>query len=403
MPAFGIALAYTLVTTYVPVLLNQLSGPAITGILIGGEGVLALIVPVLVGNWSDSLRSRLGGRLPFVLAGSGLAVAALVLLPLGTGSLVFIAVALGGFFIGYFVYYAPYYALYPDLVPEEARGRSQGFQGTLRSAGLLLGLSGGGFLLSLWHPLPFVVGAAAVVATTAGLYAGVRHRVATARSGARVAGGRNGFVIDWQMLRGDRAIRLWAVANACWEGAIAALRTFVVLYFTVGLGFSLHGASAALALVGGAALVAAPVAGKLADRYGPRRVMQVAVWLFALGLAPPLLTTNTYFIAAIVPVAFAAVVLMTLPYAVLMGLLPENREHGAGASLFGLSRGFGVIIGPLLAGGATSALSSVGALSFDDTKGYSSIFAVAMVLLLASTPLLRRIPATGPGQRSGGP
>jgi hypothetical protein len=74
--------------------------------------------------------------------------------------------------------------------------------------------------------------------------------------------------------------------------------------------------------------------------------MGIAVWIFAVGLAPPLVSTNHHFLAAIVPIAFAAVVLMTLPYALLMDLLPEDSAPGAGASLFEFSRGMGVIIGP---------------------------------------------------------
>src|SRR5689334_24441635 len=46
------------------------------------------------------------------------------------------------------------------------------------------------------------------------------------------------------------------------------------------------------------------------SRFGPRTVMTGAVCAFFVGLLPPLLTTNRYFIAAILPVAFAAVVLM---------------------------------------------------------------------------------------------
>lgn len=391
LPAFGIALAYTLVTTYVPVLLSELSGPGLTGILIGAEGLLALFVPVIAGGWSDSLRSRLGRRTPFILAGTVITVAALVLIPLGSGSLVWIGPALAGFFVGYFVYHAPYYALYPDLVPEQARGRSQGFQGTLRSAGLLLGLAGGGSLLSIWQPLPFALGALVVVAATAGLYAVVRRQHGHQGGQHTDGSARGGFAANYRLLREHHGIRCWALANACWEAAIASLRTFVVLYFTKGLGLSLHATSASLALVGVAALVAAPVAGALADRYGPQRIMRTAVWIFALGLAPALLTTNRLFIAAIVPVAFAAVVLMTLPYALLMQLLPATGEHGAAAGLLSVSRGVGVLAGPLLAGLAVQALAGVDALTFDDTRGYSAIFAVTAALLLASTFALRRI------------
>ncbi len=187
------------------------------------------------------------------------------------------------FFIAYFVYYAPYYALYPDLVPYEVRGRSQGFQGALRSAGLLLAMGTGGLMLSAWQELPFVASAAVVLAVTLALFSQLRgnsalhgHQVATAR----------GFAGTLEFVRGSVAVRRWAVANACWEAAIGSLRTFVVLYFTVGLGLSLLETSAALALVGVGALIAAPVAGALADHYGPRPVMNVAVWVFAVGLCP---------------------------------------------------------------------------------------------------------------------
>lgn len=388
-PALGIALAYTMVTTYVPVLINDLSGPTVTGILIGGEGLFALVVPVFVGGLSDRLRTRIGGRLPLVLVGCVLAVLALVAMPLAADSLVWMAAALAVFFIGYFTYYAPYYALYPDLVPKQMRGRSQGFQGTLRSAGLLVALGGGGFLLSIGRPWPFLVGAVAVLVVTAGLYAGVLSRLG--RDDGRLD--QAGIITSsMDLLRADEGIRRWFVANACWEAAIAALRTFVVLYLTIGLGLSLAKASGALALVGVAAILAAPVAGKLADHYGHRRVMSLAVWVFAIGLLTAVFTTDLAFLGAVIPVAFAAVVLMTLPYALLMGLLPDDRgTHGTSAGLFGMSRGVGVIVGPLLAGIAADLLDSVPVLTLARTDGYSAIFAVAALLLFASIPNLRKI------------
>lgn len=80
LPAFGISLAYTVATTYLPRLIHQYSGPATTGILLGMEGIFALFVPILVGALSDSLRTRIGGRMPFILGATVLAVPALVLM-----------------------------------------------------------------------------------------------------------------------------------------------------------------------------------------------------------------------------------------------------------------------------------------------------------------------------------
>jgi hypothetical protein len=117
--------------------------------------------------------------------------------------------------------------------------------------------------------------------------------------------------------------------------------------------------------------------------------MLVSVLGFAFELTPPLLSTDPAFVAAVVPVAFAAVVLMTLPYAILMKLMPES-EHGVAAGLFGLSRGVGIIVGPLLARCATAALAEVPVLTFASTRGYSAIFVVAVALLVASIAFLRR-------------
>lgn len=392
VPAFGVSLAYTVVTTYLPHLLEQLSGPAVTGVIIGGEGIFALFVPIIVGVWSDSLRTRIGGRLPFMLAGAALAVLALLAMPFGSGSLVVIGVALVAFFVAYFAYYAPYYALFPDLVPEEMRGRSQGAQGGLRSAGMLLGLVGGGLLLALWQPLPFLVGAVAIAGVTAFFFFGARDRLGGEES---ARSGEANWKADWEFVRDNRNIRFFIVSNSMWEAGIGALRVFIVLYFTRGLGLSLTEVSGALALVGVAALPAAPLSGVLADRYGHRLVMLVALLFFGFGLLVPLFTTNTYFIAGILPVAFAAVILITLPYSVLMGFLPQDTHHGAGAALFNFSRGGGIVFGAMLAGVAVELFRGVDFLAFGQTNGYAAIFLVASAFILASTPFLLKMDIEG--------
>lgn len=400
IPAFGIALAYTVVGTYLPVLLVELSGPLVTGVLIGGEGLFALVLPVLLGSWSDATRSRLGSRVPFVVAGTALMIPALVAMPVGAGSVGMLAVALAVFFVGYFVYYTPYYALYHDLVPAHLRGRSQGLQGSMRGAGLLIALAGGGLALSLWRPLPFLIGAVAIVVVTAALLVGLWRPLTSAPRPGRDRSYADGMRADLWLVRRDRSVRAWVIAQALWEGAIAALKTFVVLYLSQGLGLTLSGSAIALALVGMGALAAAPFAGSLADRFGARPVMRVAVWVFALGLIPPLVTTNTAFVAAVLPVAFAAVVLITLPYALLMDLLPRSGR-GSGASLFGFARGIGILIGPTLAGSAVLALDELPVGAFAETQGYSAAFGVAMVLLLGSVFPLGRIGSRPAGDEVG--
>jgi hypothetical protein len=62
VPTFAFALAITVVTTYLPVHLQTGRASTTTiGLLIGGEGLTALVVPLVVGAWSDVLKTRFGG------------------------------------------------------------------------------------------------------------------------------------------------------------------------------------------------------------------------------------------------------------------------------------------------------------------------------------------------------
>ncbi len=180
-------------------------------------------------------------------------------MPLSSGSLVGIGIGLAAFFIAYFTYHSPYYALYPDLVADEVRRRSQGFQGVFRAVGLLLALVGGALLLSLWEPLPFLVAAATLAGVTLILFGRVRGRLGRDEGGSR--SDQRTSAASWDLGRERRDIRYWFVANSLWEATEAALKAFVVLYLTVGLSLSLEEVTAALALVGAAAVVVAPLSG----------------------------------------------------------------------------------------------------------------------------------------------
>ena len=125
LPALALSVAITVVSAYAPPLVAELSSPAVAGLIIGAEGVFALMVPIAVGSRSDRTRSRWGSRLPYLVAGGGLAAVALALIPFA-GSLPVIALGLCAFYLGYFAYYAPYRAMYPDCVDPRFTGRALG-------------------------------------------------------------------------------------------------------------------------------------------------------------------------------------------------------------------------------------------------------------------------------------
>jgi Na+/melibiose symporter-like transporter len=384
VPTFGLSVAATVVSTYLPVFIQSLSGPLLTGVMLGGEGLFGLFLPLIVGSRSDRVRTRLGSRMPFVLAATPVAVVALILMPL-VGSILAVGVLLACFYIAYFTYYAPYRALYPDVVREEHRSRSQGIQKTWREAGLGLALVSGGLLLSAWKPLPFMIAALVLAASTLAFYRwiddpGEGSSDEEQESVAQI------FREVIKVVRHHPAMRWLITANALWEGTLAALKVFVVLYITVGLGKSPSLASAVLAIVALAVVIAALAGGTWADKVGNVPLMRRAAWVYACGLAIPIFFDSSWLVAIVPPTAFAAGIVMALPYAAFMNVL-EEEEHGISSGIFEFSRAMGTLAGPILAGVAVTVLKPV----FPSTQGYAAVFLVASVLVFASIFALRRM------------
>jgi len=393
LPAFGMALAITAVSTYLPVLVRQQQASTVViGTIIGAEGLMALWVPVLVGDRSDRLRTRVGGRLPFVIVGGPVMAVSLCVVGL-ISSVVVIGVVIGLFFIGYFMAYTPYRALYPDLVDDEIAGRSQSVQAASRGVGTGLALLGGGLLLALADFLPFVVAAILLLASL-GAFVHLLLRGGDAeradRSGGRRRGPARPFRHVWSLLHERRGLRIYLLANALWELTLGAIKTFVVLYVTVGLGYGLAQASLIIGGVAVIVFVGALGSGWLGDRYGRARVVEAGLWGYGLCLLVPGITTlPAAILPAVLVVAVCGGMLMSLPYSLLMPLMPDD-EHGALTGLYSVSRGLGVMLGPLLAGLAIS----VGKPLFESTDGYAAAWWIAGAAALLSILPLRRLRRT---------
>ncbi len=398
LPTFGMALTVTAVSSYLPVVMRGHAGSTTTiGGILAVEGVLALWLPIVVGDRSDRLRTRLGGRLPFVLAGTPAMFVSLCLFGF-VGPVLALAGLVVVFFFGYFIAYEPYRALYPDLVPDELAGRSQSVQAGWRGAGTGLALISGGVLLGVADFLPFVV-YAGLLALSVGVF--VAHSADRARVEARRERPEepdrqalHSFALVRGLLRDNQALRYYFVANGLWEMTLAAIKTFVVLYVTAGLGYSLDAASLIIGAVAVVILAAALGSGFLGDRIGRLRVVEASALIFGLGLLVPALTTfEPALIAAVPLIALGGGTLMSLPYSVLMPLMPEG-EHGAVTGLYAMSRGVGVMAGPVIAGVAISVLEPV----FSSTQGYAAAWLIAAgAALLSLLPLrrLRRLDPTG--------
>jgi MFS family permease len=387
VPTLGLALATTVVTTYVPLIAKQFtSSTTIIGMIIGIEGLLALVLPLVFGTWSDQLRSRIGGRLPFVLGAAPGLVVSLALLGFARSLLATILLVLG-FFTAYFIAYEPYRALYPDLVTGDAAGRAQSIQALWRGAGTGLALVGGGLLFALARWLPFLIAAIVFAAALVTFSLILLHRGVPQQDERAQLGVRKEVRELRTLIAEHPALRAYMIANALWELSLGAIKTFVVLFLTAGLGKSV---TTAALIIGGVAiviLISAPISGQLADRLGRLRILNIALWVYGLGLLVPLVTQTPYLVLPVIPaIAFGGAVVMSLPYAILIPLMP-SRAHGALTGFYSLSRGVGTMLGPVLAGAAVQLLRQ----PLSATHGYAAIWGVAGGAVLLSLHFLSRL------------
>ena len=393
--AFGLAFSITTLT-FLPVELGRFTGSAtLIALVLGAEGIFALLLSPVIGPWSDTFHTPLGRRRPFMLVALGpmaFCLSLMAFMPnLWTTALVVMA-----FFFAYYVYEPPYRGLYPDLLPEGVFGRAQGVQHILRGIALGLALVGGGFLLEVWTPAPFLV---AAIVTTLACGAVVVFVREDGGHGRVFKGFRAYLSTSWSILKEEADVRSFLIANAAWEGTFAAARIFVVLYITKGLHQTPQIASLVLATVAGGYVVAAIWSGRIADRVGLGRVIFFASFLYGGGclLGGFATTWHDWYYGFIFPVAIAGGAVMTQAWGLLFKLMPPVHR-GAISGLATTTKGIGLLLGPLLAGGAKDLFAPY----LHATHGYQVIWPACGIPILAVIPLvahLSRLEASGRAAR----
>lgn len=380
--AFGLAWSLTTTAAYLPPLLGAYTdSTTIVGLVLAAEGLFAVTLPLVIGSWSDTFHTPLGRRRPFMLAAlgpMGFSLALIAFMP----SLWTTALMLFAFFFAYYVYEPPYRGLYPDLLPDRVFGRAQGVQHVLRGAALGGALIGGGILLHLWEPAPFLVAAGVV---TVACLVPIVFVTEDGGHGRVFQGVRTYVVHSWRVLRGNPDVARFLVANTAWEGTFAGARTFAVLYVTVGLQEPLTTSTSVLGAVAGGYVVAALIAGPIGDRVGLARVIFAASVVYGGGLVAGGLARewHAWYLVAIFLVAIAGGAVMTLAWGLLFKLMPAG-DRGTVSGLATTSKGLGLVIGPLLAGGLIEILR--GPLS--ETRGYQALWPVLGLPILLVLPLV---------------
>jgi membrane-associated phospholipid phosphatase/Na+/melibiose symporter-like transporter len=360
--AVGAGVGRAVTTTYLPVLLDRIdNAPGLIGLVMLVNAAAGFLVPLLVGYWSDRRRARgAGGRLPFVLGGSGMAAGGLMAIALGSSSsYLVLAVFATTVYTGLNAVTTAHRALVAELFSSGERARATSAQELALLVGGLLGLAAGGALtgLALWAP--FAVAAVLLPLLTLPTLARIDE------PDARAPETEEGRPLRHYIVAATRpGVRSLLLAEMLWVLGYAALPAFFVLYADHVLG--LTPARAALVLAGFGLVTAAAVfaSGRVKRSEQLRPMLFVGVALMGGGLfAVPLSTNLLVSSPALIAAAAGFGIVSTAGFPVLASMIPPG-EAGAYTALFFSVRAIASALALPLAGGLIAVTESYRALFF---------------------------------------
>ncbi|MBI3975377.1 MAG: MFS transporter [Armatimonadetes bacterium] len=312
--------------------------PAAVGLAMAAGRVVDALADPLVAHWSDSVRSPIGRRRPFILAASPLLAACFILLwrPPAAGptaaNAVYLMATLGLFFFLYTMVLNPYTALLPEIT---AGGAGRVATTTLQAAFNLAGV-GVAFVASSWlsarlgFPAMGLILAPVAVAVLLASALAVRETMPLEPTRPLRASLRDVFR--------DPRFRVFIPAIATMWFGLSMVNLSLALIVTVLMGMPQGAVGRVLAVSLGATILSLPLTGIGVRRWGTRRAMLAAMGLLAALLVPaagvgrwsvPLsAAAQGYLVLAAASPAIAA--LFVLPNALLAGIAEDHARRGGG-------------------------------------------------------------------------
>ena len=393
---FVVGAVSPLYDSYVPPLLERhLSSSAWIGAAMGIDNVLALCLVPVVGALSDATRTRLGRRVPFLLAALPVTAIALAAIPFADRrGLLALLLAMIVVDVALAVWRAPFLALLAELVPSVHRSRTEGILGVAMCLAAMVVLGGARSLSARAPDLPFVL-AGVLVAIVWLIYVFTLreppHEVSEADAPQRLAPLRS--LREALTAEGGRAVLFWA-ACLLFHMAFQSFSSWFTLWGSEHFHTTVGNASLGFIAVAVSTLIGSVPAGWMGARFGRRRMSLVG--LAGMALACVLLHVVPTLQAAIA-VLFVFGLSWSIPVANLAPMaleLGSAARAGALAGAFLLIQSLAGVLGPSLVGGW-----------FDVTGSRRALFLLLAAFLAGSFALLASLkpgfgetrPPTGAG------
>ena len=383
------------------------------GVVTSLGAVISLVFPPLVGALSDRTRTALGRRRPYMLWGSALDGAALLLLafiPLWLPmpwSIVFYVLAVMLLQFGSSVATSPYAALIPDVVPASQLGLASGWLALMTLLGNFLGNLLGGFGL---EPLG---GMAGVYGVLLGLFAlGAAVTILGVREPAPPAVTPFSWRAFWQGIleplknhnfRWVFLTRMFVVGGQ-WTVQAFLLYYFKDVFFDSSTGpvsflalsafDAEQGVALFLMMVLLGALPSSWMGGLLSDRFGRKPMVYVAsglmsfvVFLFTLNVIPAF--EGVLWLGLVFGLGYGAYT--SVDWALACDVLPSQHDYAKDMGVWHIASMVPQVVFLPLAGLLLDVFQRVGQSMGFGQLGYTVVFALACVLFVMGTVFVVKI------------
>ncbi|WP_054520799.1 SLC45 family MFS transporter [Thermanaerothrix daxensis] len=361
---FGVSVIWSVYNAYVPIFLRNRFDipPGIIGFFMTLDNLAALFIQPPVGAWSDRLRTPIGRRLPFILAGAPISALAFGLIPLQTFLPFFMACTIT-LILSMAFWRTPVVALMPDITPSRYRSQANGIINFMGGVGAIIAFFIGASLYEMNPAYPFWLGSALVILAALMVFAFIREP-------------QEYEITDetppslWQSLRQvvtareKSALRI-LLAIFFWFVAYNAIEAFFTLYAVNHLHISEADGARLLGQLSLFFVLFALPAGFLGSRLGRRRtilsgiLLLTAVMLVLYFTPAPILTTTLFRlpVLGVVPIAGVSLMVAGIAWALInINSLPmvvdmtDDLHIGTYTGLYYLFSTLAAIVGPNLNG-----------------------------------------------------
>ena len=300
---FGVSVIWGTYNAFVPLFLANKFGirPGFIGVFMTIDNIAALFIQPAIGAWSDSLRTRIGRRLPFILFGAPIAALAFGVIPIASVLPLFVASTVT-LILSMAVWRTPVVALMPDITPSKFRSQANGVINFMGGVGAIISFLLGSQLYDINQAYPFWLGSGLVLVAALLVFIFIREPKIFAENPnaerPNLLKSLRGILKE----KDKSAIRIF-LAIMFWFIAYNAIEAFFTLYANKHLGMAESDGVRLLSQLSLLFVIFALPSGLIGGKIGRRKTISMGIVLMALAML----------MMAVLPVSLLTQLLFTVP------------------------------------------------------------------------------------------